>query len=122
MTSWREEKRPTGSVERIDVTALHARLDGMQVLDVRARAEWEAGHIPDSVHTPYHDIHGIPDDLDSEHPIAIICSSGQRSAVAASLLQRYGARQVIHVADGGVGTWEQHGWPIAQSQTTATQP
>jgi rhodanese-related sulfurtransferase len=42
----------------------------------------------------------------------VICSSGQRSAVAASLLLRAGARNVIHVADGGVGTWADHGWPI----------
>ena len=41
----------------------------------------------------------------------MICSSGQRSAVAASLLSRLGAEQVIHVADGGVGTWERPGPP-----------
>ncbi|HEY6396907.1 MAG TPA: MBL fold metallo-hydrolase [Solirubrobacteraceae bacterium] len=112
MTSWREEKRPTGSVERIDVMALHKRLDQVQVLDVRERAEWEQGHIPASFNTPYHDLDGIPDGIDTGQPIAIICSSGQRSAVAASLLLRHGADQVVHVADGGVGTWEKHGWPI----------
>jgi hypothetical protein len=32
--------------------------------------------------------------------------------VAASLLQRDGAAQVIHVADGGVGTWARAGWPV----------
>ncbi len=112
MTSWREEKRPTGSVERIDVMALHERLDQVQVLDVRERAEWEQGHIPASFNTPYHDLDGIPDGIDTVQPIAIICSSGQRSAVAASLLLRHGADRVVHVADGGVGTWEKHGWPI----------
>ena len=38
-------------------------------------------------------------------PIAVICASGQRAAVAASLLARHGARDVLHVVDGGVGTW-----------------
>jgi rhodanese-related sulfurtransferase len=122
MTSWREEKRPTGSLERIDVTALHARRDEVQVLDVRERSEWDLGHIPGSIHTPYHDIDGIPDGH-ADRPIAIICSSGQRSAIAASLLLRHGAGQVIHVADGGVGTWERHGWPIEQpGPTTASVP
>ncbi len=120
MTSWREEKRPTGSVERVDVTALHERLDDVQVLDVREQAEWEEGHIPGSFHTPYHDIGAVPDGIDPEQPIAIICSSGQRSAVACSLLLRHGAAQVIHVADGGVGTWKNQGWPIEQPHTTAT--
>jgi hydroxyacylglutathione hydrolase len=121
MTSWREENRPTRSLERIDVTALHARCDEVQVLDVRERSEWDRGHIPGSIHVPYHDIDGIPEGSHPDQPIAIVCSSGQRSAVAASLLLRHGAPQVIHVADGGVGTWEGQGWPIEHpDQRTAS--
>jgi rhodanese-related sulfurtransferase len=41
----------------------------------------------------------------------VICASGQRAAVGASLLARHGARAVIHVADGGVPAWERAGWP-----------
>jgi hydroxyacylglutathione hydrolase len=119
MTSWREEKRPTGSLERSDVSALRDRLDHVQVLDVRERSEWLEGCIPGSFHTPYHDIDGIPEGIQPDQPIAIVCSSGQRSAVAASLLLRHGAKQVIHVADGGVGTWEKLGWPIEQPRPTA---
>jgi rhodanese-related sulfurtransferase/glyoxylase-like metal-dependent hydrolase (beta-lactamase superfamily II) len=114
MTSWREEKRPTGSVERIDVDALHARRDDVQVLDVRERSEWDAGHIPGSIHAPYHELSAVPDGLDPERPVAAICSSGQRSAIAASLLRRRGLERVVHVADGGVGTWRRRGWPIEE--------
>jgi rhodanese-related sulfurtransferase len=81
---------------------------------VRERAEWDDGHIAGAVHVPYHDVRGIPDGLDPAQPIAVICSSGQRSALAASLLRRHGAEQVIHVADGGVGTWAHRGFPIEQ--------
>ncbi len=112
MTSWLEEKRPTQSVERLDVPALHARIGEVQVLDVREHAEWAEGHLPGSIHIPYHDIRGLPDGVDPDRPLAAICSSGQRSAVAASLLLRHGARHVIHVADGGVGTWHRMGWLI----------
>ena len=52
MTSWREEKRPTAAVERIDVPALHERIDDVQVLDVRERASGTPGHIPGSVSRP----------------------------------------------------------------------
>ena len=120
MTSWREEKRPTTSVERIGPAALHDRWDDVQVLDVRDDNEWEAGRIPGAVHTPYHDIHAIPEGLDPERPIAAICSSGQRSALAASLLLRHGAPNVIHVADGGVGTWRANGWPIEEPEGAVT--
>jgi rhodanese-related sulfurtransferase/glyoxylase-like metal-dependent hydrolase (beta-lactamase superfamily II) len=112
MTSWREEKRPTESVRRIDPAGLHALGDGVQVVDVRDGAEYDAGHLPGSLHIPYHDLVELPAGLDPERPVAAICSSGQRSALGASLLLRAGAREVIHVADGGVGTWRRNGWPV----------
>ncbi|HET8980926.1 MAG TPA: MBL fold metallo-hydrolase [Solirubrobacteraceae bacterium] len=112
MTSWREEKHPIDRVERITVGELRERAGDVQILDVRGADEWEQGHIPGSVHTPYHDLDAIPQVLNPTRPVAAICSSGQRSAVAASLLRRHGAEAVIHVADGGVGTWADHGWPI----------
>ncbi|HEX6458096.1 MAG TPA: MBL fold metallo-hydrolase [Thermoleophilaceae bacterium] len=112
MTSWRAEKRDTHSVERIDVRELHERDGSLQVLDVREKTEWDEGHIPDSVHKPYHDIDEMPDGIDPSKPVAVICASGQRSAVGASLLKAHGAGEVIHVVDGGVGTWEKLGFPI----------
>jgi hydroxyacylglutathione hydrolase len=112
MTSWRAERRDVGRVERIDVRELHSRDGAPQILDVREETEWREGHIPGSMHTPYHDIHALPEGLDPARPVAVICASGQRSAVAASLLKAYGARDVIHVVDGGVGTWERLGFPI----------
>ncbi len=86
--------------------------EGLSVLDVREQAEWDSGHIPGSVHTPYHDIDELPDGIDPGRPVAAICMSGQRSAVAASLLKRHGASAVLHVVDGGVGTWRRRGYPI----------
>jgi rhodanese-related sulfurtransferase len=115
MTSWREERRPVERVERIDVDELIAQMDGddpPQVLDVRERDEWDAAHIPGSLFTPYHDIHELPDGLDPDAPVAVICSSGQRAGVAASLLQRLGAKRPLHVVDGGVGTWHARGRPV----------
>src|SRR5918997_1488683 len=112
MTSWREERLPTQSIARLTVPELRERADELQILDVRERDEWAAGHIPGSVFMPYHDIHALPDELDPLRPVAVICASGQRAAVGASLVQRYGAREVIHVVDGGVGAWERLGGPI----------
>jgi hydroxyacylglutathione hydrolase len=102
MTSWRQEKRPVARIERLSVDELPARADEVQILDVRERSEWEAGHLPGSVFTAWHDIDDLPEGLDPQRPIAVICASGQRSAVAASLVARAGAEHVIHVVDGGV--------------------
>jgi rhodanese-related sulfurtransferase len=115
MTSWRQEGRPAERIERTPLAELAQRLathPETQVLDVRERTEWEAGHIPGSHFCPWHDIRGIPAGLDPEQPIAVVCGSGQRAGVAASLLARAGARRVIHVVDGGVPAWERLGRPI----------
>jgi hydroxyacylglutathione hydrolase len=116
MTSWREEQRDIHQIEQLALIDLYVRWqheDGkLQVLDVRERSEWDAGHIPGSVHQPYHDIRDVPDGIDRSRPLAVVCGSGQRAAVAASLLQRHGAEQVIHVVHGGVPRWQREGWPI----------
>ena len=55
----------------------------------------------------------------SHPPVAVVCGSGERSAVGASLLQHYGASEVIHVVEGGVPMWKRRGWPIEQPEKTA---
>jgi rhodanese-related sulfurtransferase len=112
MTSWRAERREVASIRRWTVEQLAERRDGLQILDVRERSEWRDGHIPGSLHVPYHDIRSLPDGLDPTRPAAVICASGQRSATAASLVSAYGADQVIHVVDGGVPLWGRLGQPL----------
>jgi hydroxyacylglutathione hydrolase len=118
MTAWRAEDREAARIERMRADELHERAGAdpqMQILDVREHDEWDRGHIPDSIHVPYHDIHAMPDDVDPARPVAVICGSGQRSAVAASLIARYGGEHVVHVVDGGVGTWERAGHPVERA-------
>jgi hydroxyacylglutathione hydrolase len=118
MTSWRQERRPVQRIERVALEDLPTRLErepDLQLLDVRERTEWDAGHIPGSTFAPWHDIDGIPDGLDGARPIAVLCASGQRAATATSLLRRSGAERVVHVVDGGVPTWERLGRPIERA-------
>jgi hydroxyacylglutathione hydrolase len=115
MTSWRQERRPVERIERLELERLRARAEaepGLQILDVREQAERDAGHLPGSLFEPWHDIHDLPSGLDRERPVAVLCASGERAAVASSLLQRHGARHVIHVIEGGVPKWERLGHPV----------
>jgi hydroxyacylglutathione hydrolase len=115
MTSWRAEHREVARVERIDVAELFRRSESdtaLQMLDVREVAEWDELHLPGSVHLPYHDIDSVPTSIDATRAVAVLCSSGTRSAVGASLLKREGVAGVIHVADGGVRTWAALGHPV----------
>jgi hydroxyacylglutathione hydrolase len=108
MTNWRQERHPVTETERLTVADFSERMSSdpeLQVLDVRERSEWDAGHIPGSSFTPWHDIVDVPHGLDRARPIAVICAAGVRAATAASLLRLFGAERVLHVVDGGVPAW-----------------
>ena len=79
---------------------------------MRERSEWDARPHPRLGPHAYHDLHELPDGLDPEQPVAVDLRVRPARRVAASLLQRLGARDVIHVVDGGVPRWEREGWPI----------
>jgi rhodanese-related sulfurtransferase len=118
MTAWRSEGRPVRRIEMIDPAELANRLEGngeLMVLDVRDEHEFEDFHIPGSTHLPYGELPDRQGELPRDRTIAAICSGGKRSGLAASILQREGFEQVLHVADGGVGTWKRSGRPIESS-------
>jgi hydroxyacylglutathione hydrolase len=115
VTAWRQERRPVARIERLALADLPERAGDLQILDVRERSEWDEGHIPGSLFAPWHDLHGLPSGLDPARPVAVMCASGQRAAVAASLLQRLGAEHVIHVVEGGVPAWGRLGHPLERS-------
>lgn len=118
MTNWRQERHPVAETERLAADELVGRLaqePDLQLLDVREPREWNAGHVPGSVFTPWHDIDGIPQGLDPVRPIAVICAAGVRAATAASLLMYYGATRVIHVTDGGVPALAHRGLRLESS-------
>jgi glyoxylase-like metal-dependent hydrolase (beta-lactamase superfamily II) len=113
MTAWRSEERPIQRLEMIGPDALAGRLaDGTLLLDVRDEDEFATGRVPGSVHIPYGELPRRLDEVPSDRPIAAICSGGKRSGLAASILQREGFEDVVHVSHGGVGTWKAAGRPI----------
>jgi hydroxyacylglutathione hydrolase len=122
MSAWRADERPVQRIEAIAPEQLAEQLDGEEpplVLDVRRDGEFEEGHIPDSVHMPYGELPGRLGELPRGRAIATICKGGKRSGLAASILQREGFEQVVHVARGGVGTWEREGRPIESAEVPA---
>jgi len=114
MTAWRSEGRPVRRIELIDPDELAVRLEGgdLVVLDVRDDDEFAESHIPGSIHLPYGELPGRQSELPRDRTIAAICSGGKRSGLAASILQREGFEHLLHVANGGVGTWRRSGHPV----------
>jgi hydroxyacylglutathione hydrolase len=120
MTAWRSEERPVSRIPLVDLDELAELLgeDGdVLVLDVRDRDEFAEAHVPGSVHIPYADLVERRGELPADRPLATICSGGKRSGLAASILQREGFDQVIHVGHGGVGTWRSLGRPVESADS-----
>ena len=122
MTAWRTEERPVRKIELIDPDELARRVDAADpplVLDVRNDAEYAGEHIPGSLHIPYGDLAGRFDELPRDRPIAAICRGGKRSGLAASILQREGFADVVHVGQG-VGAWRNGGHPVQSGAASVT--
>ncbi len=114
MTSWREERLPrcrsSGSPCPNSTSAPRSCRSSTCARATSGRPATSPG----SHFAPYHSLRALPDALDPLQPIAVICASGQRAAVGASLVQRFGAREVLHVVDGGVPAWARRGWPVVR--------
>jgi hydroxyacylglutathione hydrolase len=88
--------------------------EGITVLDVRSDDEWQRGHVPGAVHRFAGEIaRGASPPLAREMPVAVICGSGYRSNVAASLLEAQGYTHLLNVT-GGMEAWEAAGLPEAR--------
>jgi len=114
MSAWRAEERPVARIEPIgpgDLAELLAGEEPPLVLDVRSAGEYREGHIAGSLHIPYGELPRRLDELPRDRTLAAICKGGKRSGLAASVLQREGFA-TIHVAYGGVGTWQEEGRPV----------
>ena len=96
------------TLPRLDVRQLPA--SGTTVLDVRELSEWRDGHIAGAVHIPGAQLPGRLDHVPTG-PLAVVCGSGYRSAIAASLLLREGRDDVAHLV-GGMDAYRSRGLPV----------
>jgi len=119
-TAWRDAGYETGSTLAVDVPGLaeQIRSGEVRVLDVRDEDEWEESHVPGSIHIPFHELRdGVPAELENgRKPLAVVCSAGNRSSIAASLLKRAGLDRLEHVADGGVEDLRNEGIELVEGK------
>ena len=117
--SWRSTGRETERIPQITAGELTDRMGRGEavVIDVRGRAEWEAGHMPGVVNIPVGYLRDHLDEIPRDRPIVVHCQSGARSAIAASLLRANGLTNVLNLS-GGFGEWERSGRPVERAQVT----
>jgi len=76
------------------------------IVDVRTKAEYDAGHIPGAILLPSEDIkEGKLDALpDQQQKMMIYCRTGRRSAASAEILAKKGYTNVCDI--GGIVDWK----------------
>jgi hydroxyacylglutathione hydrolase len=108
---WKREGRSLGRIDQLTVEEMSARRHGMLVLDVRGRNEWDAGHIAGAMHIPLGELPQRMSEIPADQPVAVHCQGGGRSAIAASLLDAAGRRDVANLT-GGFSSWIASGLPV----------
>jgi hydroxyacylglutathione hydrolase len=112
-----ERRRPLTQVVQRGPSAVAGALarGEVTVIDVRAPAEWEAGHLPGVANLPLASLPGRLDELPRDRPLVVQCQAGSRSSIAASLLRARGFADVANLA-GGYAAWERAGLPVERPE------
>ena len=122
LEAWRARRRPLASVRQVDMKQVSAALedDRVHVIDVRGRAEWEAGHMPGVQNIPVGYLRDRLDEIPRDRPVVLHCQSGGRSAIAASVLEASGITNVLNYT-GGFSEWQAKGQPVVREEAVAAE-
>jgi hydroxyacylglutathione hydrolase len=112
---WKATGRQLKQFPALDVARLQERLKRHEVtlIDVRGASEYEAGSVAGSRNIPLGYLERQIREIPKGRPVVVICHSGSRSAVAASVLETHRYTNVINL-QGGFEAWEQAGYPVVR--------
>jgi glyoxylase-like metal-dependent hydrolase (beta-lactamase superfamily II)/rhodanese-related sulfurtransferase len=97
---------PLPQVCAADYRAARGSGNAARLLDVRTPGEWELFHVEGAIHIPLPALPRRMKELPKNEPLAVICGAGNRSSIAASLLQADGFRFVQNIV-GGVAAYRE---------------
>jgi len=106
MLSWNLAGLPTERVDQMspqEFDRLFKSGREMILVDARSPQEFQALHLPGALNIPAPDTRSRFNELPGGKTICIICSTGLRSNLAASILQSKGLKDVRSVAGGMTG-------------------
>lgn len=106
LSGWAVAGLPSRAVRQLSAEDLHERMNGeanFQLLDVRAPKEFADSHIEGALNIPVAELRTRSGELDKHQAVLAICSSGNRSSLATSILMQHGFKAVYNVAGGMTG-------------------
>ncbi len=114
ISSWEQEGLPTDHIDTLSVQDLANRLKEESppyVVDIRRDSEWSSGHITNAHHIPLGTVSEGIESINKNESIAVICRTGYRSSIAASLMKRKGYHHVANVF-GGMSAWHKKNFSV----------
>lgn len=112
MEAWADGGHEFVTIHQMSVHELNGRnRAGLQILDVRAPEEWEAGHVPGAHYVFLPELKDKCSRLRKDLPVAVYCDSGYRASIGASQLQASGFSHVSNVP-GSWKAWKAQKYPV----------
>jgi rhodanese-related sulfurtransferase len=95
-----------------DLRRISEHPDEYQIVDVREPYEWQAGRIKGAIHIPLARLMAGAEQgaLDRSKAVIVVCRSGNRSELGATMLQARGYD--AHNMEGGMEDWAREGLPF----------
>jgi rhodanese-related sulfurtransferase len=89
---------------------------GARVVDIRDKAEFDAGHIVNAIHIPAAALDGEGDKrLKNGKSIILVCDNGSKSSQCIGPMKKNG-RENIFSLQGGLTSWRQENLPVVTSE------
>lgn len=110
ITGWAHAAEPFTHAHAIEAKEVERRLstnDNWQLLDVRSEKEFSSGHIDGAKSIFLGDLPSQLDQLDRQKAHTVMCESGARATIGASILLAAGFKHV-DVFLGAMGAWRNH--------------
>lgn len=103
-------RNPGQRPDEVKILTPEATLEKMQadeafrMVDVRTRSEYDADHVPGSIHIPVDEIPHRYQELGQTTHLIFMCQAGGRAAAAAEFITSIGGSE-IYVTEGGMTAW-----------------
>ena len=99
------------TLNQISSDELNENLFNYKIIDVRSYTEFDLAHIPSSINIHTGCLEKELEIVLSDEKIVVYCTSGDRSAIAASFLLKIGYKNVYNLS-GGINSWAQSGYEL----------
>lgn len=111
LAAWAEHGEVVASRQVVPRDVAARMRAGAILVDVRTLAEWRSGHVVGSLHIPLGRLTSQMADKPRSQSVVLVCETGSRSAIGASLLAAAGFDDVTNLT-GGIVAWRRDGLPL----------